>query len=229
MRRRTSSRRSSGFALGAFVMLDLLPLNLVFPNDSAGRDKAQPIFDALHVLSQALTRFKATLALYDHVKSLIANLDKPINYVLEEEVLYSQWKGIAGDQGAITIWDFEKGLEAFQRATSLEAFRSVVRHDRRQAARTQFDASFPNFRALRYSAAHSAERSLYADKHGATGDVEGVIVEPGVTGMLISGFKGDKVFTTVDKRAVSYELSQQTLDRLWLIARMAASAISKDD
>lgn len=204
------------------TLTDLLPHPAVFPESpTSERIKAQPIYDALRELADNINRFEDALTLFNSLLQMKSQSGN--DHAREMQAV--RWLQICADSGALTIWNFEKAMQALAFASNDEGYRALIKHRYRKEGFAVFKTSFPGFIALRYAAAHATEHSLDPERHAVTDTVlPGIVVEAGAT-VMAAGMSGRKIWRTVDRAMVEYELSVETLIRLKQIAKLLSQSL----
>ena len=153
------------------------------------RKAVRAIESLLHQLESYEEDFRAALELYDLCES------DPNNTPF-------RWPFIATRDAAMTIYHFKMTMqetrESFQYAPSL---RDRVDHVAMRLANNLFDSYFPRAERLRHAIAHAAETNADAIRDGT-----GVVI--------LHSRQGRRYITDYEGERLSYELSQDNLDRL---------------
>ena len=169
---------------------------------------------ALMSVADHICKFRYALQLYDMCFHALAQ-----RLPVEEHSKMTAWKFIAGRDGSMQLYHVGKALgyvdSARKRSQTLASHMDLPEY---KLADKLFTSSFPGHENVRHAVGHAAEFSDRMDEHIAKGSpsnrVPGVELEDDATIMIPEGFEGKKYFSTVDGRAVSYDLSNESLAKL---------------
>jgi hypothetical protein len=180
---------------------------------SRERKSAQKIQTSLFNLAFYAHDFSAAVALFD--ESYIQSAREAIT---RETGWGSNWMALAARDGAISINNFGKAMEATTAPLGgCPTVLALLDRDALKLARKLMRDLFPSFEAIRHSVAHSAELHD-KDKHSVPGPVElvpGFVVGSATIPVVIrSGLNGRKFQNTFEGKLQSYEISVGTLNGL---------------
>lgn len=138
---------------------------------------------------------------------------------VDQSRLFLAWKFIAARDGALSIYNFAKIMEAIRSSMNeVPTIRAIVDHAAIRLAVKKFESKLPDFEGVRHSVAHSAEfvNSQEAIQRNAfsgtltAGPVQGIFKSLTIHNSLVNS----KFTTSLEGRLISYDVSQATLDVL---------------
>ncbi len=178
---------------------------------AAEKDAASSVELCLLNLEHFVRSFQSAASLFDYsFRRLREGIQGPDGLVLPEPRCDYQsrgWMGIAGRDGAMSIYHF--GVTAAGVRSGLGLCRSVgarIDHKELRAALREFEQGFPAYVAMRDAVAHSADRLLSPSKLREHTPANNVVIA--------DGFIGSTFTTTWEGKALSYDLSQPSLNKL---------------
>jgi hypothetical protein len=178
----------------------LLPFSFkkIAPED---KSLALNIQTNLYLLTEHLKDFKAAISLFEHATKLGAEHTA-------EKQLYSQWRFIAGRDGAVTIYNLGKTMEGIRASLhNCPSLNALVDQSLLTESTRILRQNFPRFEGIRHTIGHMAE--FLRDNESRQ--------EHGVGGVMIANSLFGRTFTaTFEGKILGYEISAQSAGHLQL-------------
>lgn len=189
---------------------------------------------SLNDLHRYVQSFKSALRLFDFsrerqiasaqetavkIQQLMSNPDpKAAREMIDESLIHSDWCNIACRDGAMTLYHFGKTLHNIRAALGeCKTVNSMVEPAPLRHATKQFEGAFPDFEAMRHAIAHANELwknvAKYLQNAIRGGYTKGNISISG--GSALTSMLNNRHFAmTFEGRLVSYEMSEETLNKM---------------
>jgi hypothetical protein len=196
------------------------------------RSAAVLLGHATSSLDLAVHKFAQALALADYCDAQRAphhqyleqvrlrDLDDWSRYhqALEASRQYINWKQLAADAGAITIYNYHELIQTVDGLIGqVPTAKERVDRELLKRGRSAFYGAFPDYIHVRFAVAH-------AGKPFASPEVNDEQRLPGSDGMIINMLNDRTLISTVNKKQVSYSLTAESLNALKLSAHLMNQA-----
>lgn len=217
--------------MGDLTYPSFIPVGLPKEEDEAARQ----LLDILCHLTNYVKEFQAALKLFDFAEFEIDSVSTQKDTQLQLSIMINQehnnkiqllmqWQLIAARDGAITIFNFGKTLEAANKILfkSCPTWSNIIVKSEIKSASKLWKINFPDFIGIRDTVAHAAEFfQSERQKHTFSGKVDhNFLGADGFVDLFMScNLIGRKFSSTDNGNIVSYELSSKTADLLSLVAQ----------
>lgn len=209
----------------------IAPVGLSKEEDEAARK----LFDSFLNLTNYVKEFQAALNLFDFAESEIGSVynqkatEPQLSMLImpgqnNKLQLLMQWQLIAARDGAITIFNFGKTLEAANKILfkSCPTWSNIIVKSEIGSAFSLWKSNFADFVGIRHTVAHAAELfQSERHEHAFSGKADlNFLSADGSVDLFMSGnLNGREFISTFKQNIVSYELSSKTAALLSLIAQ----------
>lgn len=185
------------------------------------------VMRGLHALETLAGRFHSALYLFDHSAALrelsrqVARGRFETEQELRDQRLTNRWPMLAAREGAFVLYDFSYALSNTKTAIrEYPALNALVDWSYLKRARAIFKMGFPHWKKLRNAVGHTGEFAITKAQWNAnslkgSANVIGSSVGPGNHVTILNGRTYHD--TTFGGDFLSYELSDESLARLWTI------------
>jgi hypothetical protein len=178
-------------------------------------------------LHEFVMQFGAAVHLFD-----LCDQQSPNAAILPDYV--SQIRRMSGREGAMTIFNIGMIIEAVRgHLNEVPTLLPLIDTDILKDAAKRLKADFPFSTLSRHAAAHPAEifkNTKKASDNAAVGEFStpiGPMINDGGLIVLSDSFSDRTFFTMIEKQVASYDLSQESLDKLSAVAQSVYSAFTK--
>jgi hypothetical protein len=170
-------------------------------------------------------------ALLDYVQDIRADAllaEQALKHLDEQPVLVSRWPVIAARDGAMMIFHVGQTLNAYDGILSIcPTINALVDKNALREAKARFAEHFPDYAAVRHGVAHQADQGFNGHRrniHAAT-YYDRPLYLPRLSHVREAYDRG-RLHMTVNGKAVSYVLSQETANDLASVVTLICKAFS---